>query len=121
MQIKIIPHTANRAASELLRLSRTIRHYKNETETAERLLRQMSEMEECCAALRKQKEALELITARLVHMSTALEEITTAYSTAEEKNLSRLEERSFSLRLPGNVTVYNTGTLRYKINQILHQ
>jgi len=105
----------------MLRLSRTIRRYRDDIETAERQLRQMSAMEECCAALRKQKEELELIIARLVHMSAALEEIIAAYNMAEEKNLNRLEERSFSRRPIGNVAVYNTGTLRNKINQILHR
>jgi hypothetical protein len=53
----------------------------------------MSELDAARAELVKQEESLSLLTARLVYMSTALDQITDAYASAEEKDIARLEEQ----------------------------
>ena len=121
MQIIVNTGKANIASADLLALSRTIRNLREEVEDVRRQLRQHTQLDSCRAELRKQEEALSLLTARLVNLSSALRQISDAYSRAERQNVDRLEEEGAHHQAAG-VTIYEAGSYyRDKFHQILYQ
>lgn len=122
MHINIDPQKANSVSSELLGLSRSLRQSRIGVEDVQRQLRQMTELDECKAALRKQEEALVELTAKLVNMSSALREIAEIYRSTEEKILDTLEERPRFNQEPGKVVIYGANdALHRQIQQILYK
>lgn len=122
MHINIDPPKVNSISAELLDLSRSLRRSREGVEDVQHQLRQMTELDECKAALRKQEESLADLTAKLVNMSLALREIGEAYRDTEEKIQDTLEERPQVNREPGKVIIYGINdALHRHIQQILYQ
>lgn len=122
MHIKISPEKANRISAELLSLSRSLRQSRAGVENVQHQLRQLTELNECKAALRRQEDSIAELTARLVNMSTALQEIADTYQNTEEQIQNVLEERTRFHHEPGKVIIYGvTDTLHKQIQQILYK
>ncbi len=122
MHINIDPKKANSISAELLDLSRSLRQSREGVEDVQHQLRQMTELDECKAALRKQEESLAELTAKLVNMSLALREIAEAYRDTEENIQNTLEERPRADREPSKVIIYGIDdALHGQIQQILYK
>lgn len=122
MHININPQKANGISSELLDLSRSLRRSREGVEDVQHQLRQLTELEECKAALRKQEESLSELTARLVNMSSALREIAAVYQNTEENIQNTLEERPRFEREPSEVVIYGINDALHKqIQQVLYK
>lgn len=122
MHINIAPQKANSISAELLDLSRSLRQSREGVEDVQHQLRQMTELDECKAALRKQEESLAELTAKLVNMSLALREIAEAYRDTEENIQNTLEERPRADREPSKVIIYGIDdALHGQIQQILYK
>lgn len=74
------------SSQELLRLSRGIQQAGDEISDVERRLCNLSDLDSCRVALRQQRTSLELLTGQVVHMASALHEITAAYIRTEQQN-----------------------------------
>lgn len=122
MHININPQKANNISSELLGLSRSLRQSREGVEDVQHQLRQLTELDECKAALHKQEETLAELTARLVNMSSALREIAEVYQNTEEKIQDAMEECPRFDREPGKVVIYGINdALHRQIQQILYK
>lgn len=122
MQIEIHSEKANNAGVQLLELSRTVRRLRACTEDVRRQLRQLSDLDECKAALRRQEEDLALLTAKMVNMSSALREIASVYRMAEEKNLDSLEDARQLRHDAGEMVIYGVSDdMHRRINEILYK
>ncbi len=122
MHINIAPQKVNSISAELLDLSRSLRRSREGVEDVQVQLRQMTELDECKAALRKQGESLADLTAKLVNMSSALREIAETYQNTEEKLQDALEEQPRIDRAPGKVVIYGINdALHRQIQQILYK
>ena len=120
MYININPQKANSISLELLDLSRSLRLSREGVEDVQHQLHQLTELEECKAALRKQEESLAELTARLVNMSSALREIAAVYQNTEENIQNTLEERPRFERKPSKVVIYGLNdALHRQIQQVL--
>lgn len=86
MKINIQQNGMLSSSQELLRLSRYVRQAGDEINDVERRLCDLSDLDFCRAALRQQQASLELLTGQIVHMASALYEITAAYIRTEQKN-----------------------------------
>ena len=122
MEIRVHTGKMDAASFDLLDLSRRIRQLRQEIEDVDRHLRLLSQMESCRVELQKQVEVLETLTARLVNLSTAADQISQAYHMAEDRNQDRLEEGEGTRRFIGEVAMYGVGDrYRDKIRQILYK
>lgn len=122
MHININPQKANSISSELLDLSRSLRRSREGVEDVQHQLRQLTELEECKAALRKQEESLSELTARLVNMSSALRVIAAVYQNTEETIQDTLEEHPQFDREPSKVFIYGINdTFHRQIQQVLYK
>lgn len=121
MQIRVNTAKENIASTDLLKLSRSIRGLREETENIRRRVRCHSQLEGCRVHLREQEEALSLLTARLVTLSTALRQICDMYDRAEKKNLEHLEEECCRYRGAEDVLVTRIDDRFWKrIRQIVY-
>ena len=122
MQITFQQRKAQQMSSELLTLSRTARQAGYEIDDVRRVLRTQTEFENCRQALGQENEAVSLLTACLVSLSAALNEITELYARAETRNMERLEDTSGSYRPIVSGTLYQgAGDTRVRMEQILQQ
>lgn len=122
MHININLQKANSISLELLALSRSLRLSREGIEDVQHKLRQLTELEECKAALRKQEESLAELTARLVNMSSALREIVEVYQNTEENIQDTLEERPRFEHEPSKVAIYGINDALHKqIQQFLYK
>lgn len=122
MYININPQKANRISLELLDLSRSLRLSREGVEDVQHQLHQLTELEECKAALRKQEESLAELTARLVNMSSALREIAEVYQNTEENIQDTLEDCPRFEREPSKVVIYGINDALHKqIQQVLYK
>ena len=120
MHIKVDTGRAAAASADLLRLSRTLRGLRARTEELRRRLRRQSELDGCRSQLQRQEESLSLLTARLVNLSLAMEEIAGAYAAAEERGRDRLEEEGGPHRAAAAGTLRVAGgEYRESINRLL--
>lgn len=122
MRILFQYEKARRVSSELLALSRTVRQSAYEAEDAMRNLRLETEFAPCRQELQRQGEALALLTARLVSLSSALNEIASLYYRVEEQNTDRLGDgaNSFYLPVPSG-TLYQSGEDTHaRMEQVLY-
>ena len=122
MQITFQQRKAQQMSSELLTLSRTARQAGYEIDDVRRVLRTQTEFENCRQALGQENEAVSLLTACLVSLSAALNEITELYARAETRNMERLEDTSGSYSPIVSGTLYQgAGDTRIRMEQILQQ
>lgn len=122
MHINVNPQKVNSISSELLSVSRSLRQFRERVEDVQYQLRQMTELDECMAALRKQEDTLAELTAKLVNMSSAMREISEIYQNTEEMIQDTLEERPRINREPGTVIISGINdTLHRQVQQILYK
>lgn len=121
MRILFQHENARRISSDLLTLSRTVRQSAYEVEDAARNLRLETEFAACRQELARQGEALALLTARLVNLSSALNEIASLYRRAEEQNTDRMGGAN-GFYLPAlSGTLYQSGEdTRGRMEQVLY-
>ena len=109
MQIIFQRDPIRQVSAELLTLSKTVRQAGYELEDILRALRMETEFESCKHDLKHQEESAYLLTARLVSLSTALNEITQIYDRIETANAERLEGVSGFYRPSASGTLYRSG------------
>lgn len=90
--IKFSAQKVNMGSQKMLELSRTVRKYQKEAEDVRCQLQQLTEMEACRSAIFRAEESLALIAGRTVYLSSALEEVSGLYSSAERRNADALKK-----------------------------
>lgn len=122
MQIKICSEKVVVSSRRMLELSRTMRQCLGEVEDVRRQLQQLNGLGECRSALMKQEEGVTLLAARLVGLSSSLEEIAGIYSAAEDRNMYALEEHPRGTDSHEIISVYGTGSdMHRRIQNILYK
>lgn len=123
MRIRTDTGKLSRLGEELLNASRSVKRLRDETEDVRRELRQLSQMDECRAALARQEEALYRLAAGLVGLSAALEQISGTYAASEERNVGSLEEAELPSRTGNGLGLYGglDSGFKAQIDQILYQ
>lgn len=122
MQIIFQREPVRQVSAELLTLSKTVRQSGLEIEDILRALRMESEFESCKHDLKHHEESAYLLTARLVSLSTALNEIAQLYERVESANEERLEGASGFYRPSAPGTLYQTGNDTHaRMERILSQ
>ena len=122
MQIVFQRELIRQASAELLTLSKTVRQSGYEVEDILRALRLETEFESCKHELKHQEESAYLLTARLVSLSNALNEIGRLYDRTEGDNEERLESASNFYRASVSATLYQSGNdTHMRLERILNQ
>ena len=122
MQIIFQRDPIRQVSAELLVLSKTVRQSGYEIEDVLRALRMETEFESCKHDLKHEEESAYLLTARLVSLSTTLNEIAQIYERVEDANEERLEGLSGFYRPPVTGTLYRSGNDTHsRMERILNQ
>lgn len=122
MQIVFQRDPIRQVSAELLTLSKTVRQSGYEIEDILRALRMETEFESCKHDLKHHEESAYLLTARLVSLSTALNEIAQIYERTEDANAERLEGVSGFYRPSVSGTLYRSGDdTHLRMERILRQ
>lgn len=122
MQIVFQRDPIRQVSAELLTLSKMVRQSGYEIEDVLRALRMETEFESCKHDLKHQEESAYLLTARLVSLSTALNEIAQVYERVETASAERLEGVSGFYRPSATGTLYRSGDDTHsRMERILHQ
>lgn len=122
MQIVFQREPIRQVSAELLALSKTVRQSGFEIEDILRALRLETEFESCKHDLKHQEESAYLLTARLVSLSNALNEIGRLYERVESANEERLESASNFYRASVSGALYRNGDdTHMKLERILRQ
>ncbi|MBR0282063.1 MAG: hypothetical protein IJQ81_10810 [Oscillibacter sp.] len=122
MQIVFQREPIRQVSAELLALSKTVRQSGFEVEDVLRALRLETEFESCKHDLKRQEENAYLLTARLVSLSNALNEIGRLYDRIESANEERLESASNFYRPSVSGTLRQSGNdTHMRLERILSQ
>lgn len=122
MQIVFQREPIRQVSAELLALSKTVRQSGFEIEDILRALRLETEFESCKHDLKHHEESAYLLTARLVSLSNALNEIGRLYERVESANEERLESASNFYRASVSGALYRNGNdTHMKLERILRQ
>ena len=122
MQIVFQRDPIRQVSAELLTLSKMVRQSGYEIEDVLRALRMETEFESCKHDLKHQEESAYLLTARLVSLSTTLNEIAQVYERVETASAERLEGVSGFYRPSANGTLDRSGDDTHsRMERILRQ
>ncbi|MBQ9493760.1 MAG: hypothetical protein IJR54_08525 [Oscillibacter sp.] len=122
MQIIFEREPIKQVSVELLALSKTLRQSGFEIGDILRTLRLETELESCQRELKTQEENAYVLTARLVSLSSALNEIIHLYERTETGNAERLDGASDFYRPSVSGTLYQNATdTSARIGRILSQ
>lgn len=120
MRIKFQREKTRRVSGELLTLSRTVRQTGYEVEDILRELRLDTEFEECVRSLTREMDAMSLLTAQIVNLSVALNDIGELYALAEARNREKLESSAGFRRASVSTALYlSGGDTRTRLERIL--
>ncbi|MBQ9616848.1 MAG: hypothetical protein IJR48_00655 [Oscillibacter sp.] len=122
MQIMFERERVRQVSAELLTLSKTLRQAGAELTDIRQALRTETEFDACRRNLKHREEDAALLTARLVSLSTALNEISQLYTRAENGNAELLDGVSGRYLPPASATLYLNGAdTHLRMERILQQ
>ena len=123
MRLQSDPRQMMNLSSDLLALSRQLRGFRFEIDDIQRALLPISELDGVKRALSEQGEALSVLVARIVNLSSGLQESAELYVRAERKNGDMLEsEAHWQPAVPLNGTLFfSNGELDSRLQQVLNQ
>ena len=123
MRLQSDPRQMMNLSSDLLALSRQLRGFRFEIDDIQRALRPISELDGVKRALTEQGDALSVLLARIVNLSSGLQESAELYVRTERKNGDMLESDGlWQTAVPMNGTLFfGSGGLASRLQQVLNQ